>query len=187
LSSPPADLKRETVGIVRGAARNFVGRRCADRAHRAAEFQTDAGERMVAVEHHLVLGDVGDRVDRVVVLVPGNALEAHAHLELVGEPAAPLHTQQRLVVVAEGLLGLQPDSDARSRRLALERALERRQDLAIAAVQIVDRPFGALDQVALEVRQVEVDRDHPVAADVHQESCFTSPRTSDACPFGLTP
>ena len=55
LSSPPGPtLKRETVGIVRGAARNLVVRRCADRAHRAAEFETDAGERMVAVEHDLV-------------------------------------------------------------------------------------------------------------------------------------
>src|SRR5258705_319937 len=102
--------------------------------HGAGKLERHAGERMVGVEHYFVFGDVGDGEDQILVFAARCALEAHTDLEGLGKAAARLDSEKVFVVVAEGVLGLQPHSDAILDSLALEGGLARRNDVAISAV-----------------------------------------------------
>jgi len=126
---------------------------------------------VVGVEHHLVLGDVGDGEDPVVIAAERVALETHAGLERPGKAAARLDSQQILVVLAESVLRLKPYFDAVLDSLALEGGLDRREDPAVAAVQILHRLIGTLDQVAPEIGELDRERNDRVPGDP-QRGCY---------------
>src|SRR5438128_7966759 len=106
-------------GIVGRAVADLGFGRRAHADHRAGEFDRHAGERMVGVEHYLVLGDVGHREDQVFVAAARRALETHSDLERLGKTAARLDPEKIFVVVAECLFRLQTHFDAVLRPPAL--------------------------------------------------------------------
>ena len=59
------------------------------------EQQCNAGQRVVAIDHDLLVGDVGDGEQAIVAIaILGATLELHAHLDVVGEQLARLDGYQ---------------------------------------------------------------------------------------------
>src|SRR6266853_1466285 len=131
----------------------------------AGQLERHAGERMVGVEHDLVLGHVGDGEDQVRVVADRGALETHPGLEDLGKAAARLDSEKTFVVVAESILGLEAHFDAVVDLLAFESRLHHRKYVSVAAVQVLEWFLGTLDQVAPEVGQLDVERDDRVFCD----------------------
>src|SRR6185503_11352661 len=144
----------------------------------AEEAQRDPGERVIAVEHRLAVGDVGDRVKT------GILLDLHADGEAFAVALGGLDAQQIGVVLAEGILGIELDPHRLARGLALERTLERREQLAVPAVQ-VGEIRRVLDLHALGVMQLDAQGDDGVAA--YERRRLTRSNTSMASPRGLMP
>jgi 50S ribosomal protein L16 3-hydroxylase len=76
------------------------------------QAQCHAGQRVVAVQHHVRGVDLGDDVDRVGrhvrrAAARRQAFEGHAGLQRVGEQRAVLEAHQLGAVVAEGVFGFQ--------------------------------------------------------------------------------
>src|SRR6267143_3919273 len=159
------DAEDDRFGIVGRAVLNLDlgGRAHADDG--AGQLECHAGERMVGVEHDLVLGHIGDREDQVRVIIARGALETHPDLEDLGKAAARLDSEKTFVVVAESVLGLEAHFDAVFGLLAFESRLRHRKYVPVAAVQVLERFLGALDQFAPEVGQFDVERDDRVFCD----------------------
>ena len=138
----------------------------------AGRTPTTAQENLIAMPasgglaSSTVLGGVGHREDQVFIATARCPLETHSDLERLGKAAARLDPEKILVVVAESLLGLQAHFDAVLDPPALERRLRRRENIAVAAVQILHRLRGALERIAPEVGQLDLERDHRVFCDV---------------------
>ncbi len=121
---------------------------------------------MVCVEHDLVLGHVGDREDQVRVVTARSALEAHSDIEDLWKAAAGVYSEKIFVVVAESILGLETHFDSILDPPAFEGSLSRRKYVPVAAVQILQRLLGALDELTPDVGQLDVERDDRVFCDV---------------------
>src|SRR5437667_257272 len=72
-------------------------------------------------------------------------------LEDLGKAAARLDPEKVFVVVAESILGLETHFDAVLDLLSFEGSLRRRKDVPVAAVQVLQRLPGTLDQLAPDV------------------------------------
>jgi len=133
---------------------------------------------MVAVEHYFAIGDVGDRVKT------GAFLDLHADLEAIAIPLGGLKAHEVGVVVAEGLVGLELKLHRRAGSLAFERALQRAEELAVAAVQVSKIGRG-LQLYALRVVQLDPQAYNGVLP--YERRRLTTSKTSAACPRGLMP
>src|SRR6185436_4684220 len=133
---------------------------------------------MVCVEHDLAAGDVGDGVEA------GILLDLHADRDAVAVAFGGLDAQELGVVLAEGLLGLELQPDRLAGRLAFERALERLQELAVAAVQIGEIGAG-LQLDAVRVVQLDAHLHDRVLP--YERRRLTTSNTSIAWPRGFTP
>src|SRR3989440_671170 len=140
----------------------------------AGQLERHAGERMVGVEHDLVLGHLGDGEDQARVVADRGALETHPDLEDLGKAPARLDSEKTFVVVAEGILGLEAQFDAVVDLLAFEGHLHHRKYVSVAAVQVLAWFLGTLDQVAPEVGQLDVERDDRVFCDDHARAGATA-------------
>src|SRR5258705_2110425 len=160
------DAKDHRPGIVCRAALDLGlgGRAYFD--HGAGKLERHAGKRVVGVEHYFVFGDVGDGEDQIFVVAARCALEAHSDLEGLGKTAARLDSEKVFVVIAEGVLGLEAHFDAILDSLALEGGLGRRKYVPVAAVQVLQGLLGALDELAPDVGQLDVERNDRVFRDV---------------------
>jgi hypothetical protein len=133
---------------------------------------------MVAIQHHLAARDVGNRVKTGVLLY------FHADLEAVAVAFGGLEADKVRVVVPERVLGLELDLQRLAGALALQRALERREELAIAAVQVTQ--FGrCLKLDTLRVVQMDPQAYDGVLA--YERRRLTTSNTSAAWPRGLIP
>ena len=70
------------IAVIEMTSGDFFGACRANGGDGAGEDQRHAGQRVIAVEHHLVVGDFGDAVEQDVVLVAalGQAFKLHADL-----------------------------------------------------------------------------------------------------------
>ena len=102
------------------------------------------------------------RVHHVVVEARA-LLDLHAHGDALAVALFGLDAQQRRVVLAEGLLGLELQVHRLARAAAFERALERRGDVPVAAVQVGDLR-GPGENGILRVAHLDAQGDHGVAA-----------------------
>ena len=153
----------------------------ASRAHGKyynGEAQRHAGERMVGVEHHAAAGDVGHGKAAAVFL------DLHADRDALAIAPERLDAQELRVVLAEGLLGLELQLHRLARALAFERLLERREHLAIAAVQVADLRRGR-DLHAVRIGEPHAHGDHRIAR--YDRRRLMRSNTSAACPRGFTP
>ncbi len=93
--------------------------------HLQRQAQRHAGQRVVAIEHHMLgvnLRHGVERIARCLGIDPcrqGAALEGQALLQLRREQRARLQEQQLLVIVAKCLFRLQVQRQLRSRLMAL--------------------------------------------------------------------
>src|SRR5712671_1048598 len=154
---------------------------------------------MIAVEHRLAAGDVGDGVDPALALEA--LLDLHAGLEPFAVALERLDSQQRRVVVAVRLLRLDLQAHFVARALALERLFEGFEQSAVAAVQIGERRLGRIEQHTLGVVHLDLQGYDGVAAyrnaarraarggtarSGHTRRRFTMSKTSAARPRGFT-
>jgi hypothetical protein len=142
--------------------------------HRQLEAQGHAGQRVIAVEDDLVVGDVGHGEDHraFVVGAVGHAFELHAHFQRLRQAVARLHFHQRRIVVAERIVRLDLDGRRVADFLAVELFFNLRQRVLVAAMQVDHGLTAVFDQVVLCVRQLVVDRDYCVLGNLH--SAFLS-------------
>jgi hypothetical protein len=133
---------------------------------------------MIAVEHHLPRGHVGDRVKT------GTLLDLHADRDALAVALGGLDAHQLRVVLAERLLGLELQLDRVAGGLALERLLERREQPAVAAVQVGEVGRG-LELGALRILQRDAQRNDGIPR--YERRRLTRSNTSMAWPRGLTP
>ncbi|ESJ24120.1 hypothetical protein B551_0206175 [Cupriavidus sp. HPC(L)] len=141
---------------VRVAVLHFFGGRFADLGDLQPETQRHAGQRMIAVEHHLVLGDIGNGIDHRILFVTvfGHAFELHADFQRLGKTIARLDLDQFGVVVAEGILGLELQLRLEACGMTVECFLDLGERAIIAAVQVDHRLIRFFDQIALRIRQL---------------------------------
>ncbi len=151
---------------------DFIGGRRAHFAHRALENQPLARQRVVAVDHHLVLGDVGDGVDHpaVVVFAGRQPFELHADRDIGGEHAFRLDADQVLVVFAEGVLRVQREREVVADCLAGEAGFDQRENAVVAAVQVGHPGAGFVERVAVAVGDFKGESDDGVLGNVHGDS-----------------
>src|SRR5688572_13037004 len=83
------------------APRDFLRRGRPDRNDVEDEAQRHAGERMIAVEHHLAAGHVGNGIAPLVLL------HLHADRDTLSVALDRLQAHQARIVLAEGLLRLE--------------------------------------------------------------------------------
>jgi hypothetical protein len=138
-------------GAVHVAVRQLLFARRAHLGDGAIEDQGRTGQRVVAVDHHLVALDLGDGVDHLVVAVIGGALELHADLDALRKQRQALDPHQLGVVLAEGLLGQQLDLQPVADRLALQRLFEAGKDPVVAAMEVDQRVVAVVDEVAVRI------------------------------------
>src|SRR5687767_12730581 len=128
---------------------------------------------MVAVEHHLARADVGDRVKT------GILLDLHADGDALAVARRGLHPHQLRVVFAERLVGLELQADRFAGGFAFQRTLERGQQLAVAAVQVLEIG-GGLELGAVRVVQLYTQGDDGVLR--YQQDQWLRPRSAGASP-----
>jgi hypothetical protein len=87
---------------------------------------------MVRVEHDAAARDIGHAIEGLVLL------DLHADRDALAVAARGLDAQQLGVVLAERILGLELHLHRVARLAALQRVLELREQLAVAAVQVGD-------------------------------------------------
>src|SRR4051812_43189686 len=153
----------------------------------ATESQRHAGERMIAVYDYLVVGDVGDGIDPALVGLTGLPFKTHADFDRRRELVACLHLHEFFVIVAKRVDRLQVHVTGVARLLALERLFHLGEYSVITAVQVFDRLFGLLYQLAFRIQQLILNRYYGVLPYFHLPALRKKPSTSAACPRGLTP
>lgn len=154
------------------AMRELIFRRGAHAFDRHVEIELLTRERMVAVDRDHVAGDVrdGDRARALIRL----GLELHADVDIAnaleGTTRNLLH--ERLVVLAVPFRGRELDAHRIARRFAFERALEARDQVAVA-MQIRERfaACGTVDRLALIVGERVVDENDCVLRNLHGREC----------------
>ena len=136
--------------------------------HRQVETQGHAGQRMVTVEHHLVVRDFGHGEDgRLFVAAFGHALELHADFERLGQAVALLDLDQVRIVVAERVFRFDLDGRRVAPVLAVQLFFDLRPRVLVAAVQVDHRLGAVFDQVVLGVGQFIVHRHNGVLGNLH--------------------
>ncbi len=131
---------------------------------------------MIAVQNHLALRNIGHRAETgniVFVALPrlGLGLDAHADLKAFGKFLKGLDQQQILVVIAVGILGLQAQVDTVVRCLPLQGGLDHRKNIPVSAMQVLDGLLRMFDQVAPDIRKLDIKGYHAVLGDMHGK-CF---------------
>src|SRR6187200_1668718 len=164
----------------------FRGRR-AHRVDLAKEAQRHAGQRMVAIDDHLVVSNIGHGIDERLAGFARLAFKAHADFDLGRKFRARLDLHELLVIFAERVARLQIDVAGFAGGLAVQSLLNTRKNPVVAAVQILDRRLGFLDQLSLGIQQFVIKRYHRVLRYLHFPRPFMSSSTCAAWPRGLTP
>jgi hypothetical protein len=85
------------------AVADLFGRGVAHVGNGAGEDQRDSGQRMITINHHLILGDVGDRIESLIVV---SALELGTHLDVLREKIARFDENPFRIVFAERIFRL---------------------------------------------------------------------------------
>jgi hypothetical protein len=112
----------------------------------ARENQRDTGQGMVAIDHHLVVGNVGDGEQPVFAFaILGAAFELHADLDVFGKKLARFDGDQFRVVFAEGVFRLPADLKRIPDRLALQLFFDPIENSAVTAMQIDQRIATLVD------------------------------------------
>src|SRR5882672_701028 len=175
------DAQDHRLGIVSRAVLDLGRVRGAYADHGARELQRHAGQRVIGVEHDLVFGDVRDREKPALVCAAWISFEPHAGLEGFREAAARLYSEQVLIVVAEGILGLEPDVDAILHALAFEGDFGCGENISIAPVQILQGLVRDFDGVPPDVREDDIEGNDRIFRDAHRPeapgSCSASAAT----------
>lgn len=137
--------------------------------HVQLETQRHAGQRVIAVEDHLAVLDIGHGEDvrmRMLVAVR-RAFELHADLHVFREQVARLDLHQFRVILAEAIGRLDLHIHLRTGCLAVERLLDFRQRVVVAAMQVNHRLTALFDQVALRIRQLVMQGNDRVLRNIH--------------------
>src|SRR6187551_123353 len=79
------NLSMVAVRAVGVAVLQFFVRRRPYRGDRAREIERLPGERMIAVNYHLFIGDVGDRIDQRLRGSAARPFELHADVHFAGK------------------------------------------------------------------------------------------------------
>ena len=155
------------------AAADFLLGGLAHAVHLELQAQGDAGQRVVAVEHHVLGIDLGHGVQRVArrlgvdAFGQGRALEGHALLDVVGEQMARLQEQQLVLVVAKGVLGLQVQRQRGAHAMALQGLLDARQQV-VATHQKLHRIVEHVQLLTQRVLQDPGQGDHTLFGYFHR-------------------
>src|SRR5262245_61120873 len=109
--------------------RQFLLARLFDRTHLDHETQGAAGQGMVAVKHRDRVGEVGYGVDAAILWLTRHTFDLHADRDRGAESHARDQVQQTGIVIAEGIVRLEPQRGLEAGLLSLECALNDRKNI----------------------------------------------------------
>src|SRR5574339_50493 len=108
----------------------------------AAQLYRALGERVVAVEGRLGVAERGDAEHLALPFLVGLAVQRRAEHHALRQPLARLATDERRVVLAEAVARRERDARLAARLQPGQRRLELREQVAVAAVQVLDLVRG---------------------------------------------
>jgi len=133
--------------------------------------QTQAGERVVAVEHNVLGVDLGDGVDGLGHVfgdgAVGQTFELHAGLDALGEEAARLEADEFGVIVTEGIFGLKRHGGLEAGLLAVERLFDFREQV-VTAEEEFERLVQFVDCLALGIIETPGQQNDTGSSDSHR-------------------
>lgn len=133
--------------------------------------QADAGQRVVAVQHHMLGVDLGHGVDGIKRHAFGlgafwQAFHLHANVDTIGEEAARLEADQVGVVVTEGFVGVEREAGLEANLLAFQSCFDLGKQI-IPAVQEFHGLGQFVDQLTLGVFESPAQGDNTGAGHLH--------------------
>ena len=150
------------------AMRYLFRSRHANSRHGAGEQERDAGQRVIAINDDLVIGDVGNGKQTILALaILGAALELHADFNVFREQLARFNRYQVRVVFTKRVFRLQLDFQLITDCLALQFLLDAVEYAPIAAMQIDQRVGAFVDRSPLRVAHAVVESDDGIPSDEH--------------------
>ena len=153
------------------AAAHFLFRGFAHGRDLQMQTNGNAGQRVIAVQHHMLGIDLGDGVEQigrhgVGALGHGAGLEGHAFLYLFGEQLALFQKDQVFVVVAESLFRLQVQVQFIADHMALQGFLDALEQV-VAADEELNRLVQHVQLFAQGVFQCPGQSDHALLGNFH--------------------
>ena len=128
---------------------------------------------MIAIQHHLVIRDIGHRKNQGVVIVIAavrHALELHPDFERFRQSIARLHLHQSRVVFTKCIFRFNLDRGGETSFLAIQRLFDFWQGIFITAVQIHHRLTALFDQIVLSIRQFVFHGHYRILGNLHGTS-----------------
>ena len=124
----------------------FLGRGGTNFGNGAGEQQRNSRQWVIAIDHHLVISDVGNGEQTILALaILGAALELHADFNVFRKQLARFNRDQVGVIFAKCILGLQSYFKDIALGLALKFFFDTIEDAAVASVQIDQRSRTFID------------------------------------------
>ena len=136
------------------------------------QAQGNAGQRVIAIEHHVLGIELGHGVQRVLGRIgvaaggQGRALDGHAFLQFGRKQTARLQEHQLLVVVAKGLFGLELQGDGGAHAVPLQGILDLLEQV-VPADEKLHRLVEHVQFLAQGVGERPGQSDHALLIDVH--------------------
>ena len=146
------------------AVGDFFARGGAHGGDFAAKAQRLAGQRVIAVQMHLLPFDFDD-VKHLRLTIVADALDAPAHLHARWKFGLGNGANQRRVVLAKGVFGAQIQRGGETGSLAVQRRFDLGEDVVVAAMQIGQ--IALVHRLALGRGDLVRQGDGGVFGDVH--------------------
>lgn len=117
---------------------DFVARRAAHILDHTFEKQTLSGERVIAVDHDFVVGDIRHRINHptIVFVALRHAFKLHADFNVGGKYTFRFDANQVFIVITECVCRLKRHGKFLTGRFAVQAGLDKRKNAAVAAVKI---------------------------------------------------
>ena len=161
-----------TVRPVRMAVRDFLRRSRAHIDDNAPEEERLTSQGMVAVDNHLAVGDIGDRVDALLFAVFSNALELHAHFNPFREQRERFDEDQLGIVFAKGVFRMQFHFELGADGFPGQGLLDKTKDSIVSAMQINKRIMALVNEIPVRVRYSVTQRDNFAFLDPHRRAAY---------------
>jgi len=130
---------------------------------------------MVAIDHDLAFGNVGNAVDDFFLAVFAHALEGHADFDVVREELCIFHQHQFFVVVTESVFGLQLDLEVLAYFLAVQGFFQRREDAVVTTMEINQRMLTIVDHRTVRVGHGVLEGDDAVLCNFRLHAMYPVP------------
>ena len=157
----------------RRAASDFLFGGFAHGLHLDLQAQSDARERVIAVQHHMFGVELGDGVERVLghvgreAIGQGMAVKGHSLLDILGECLTRLQKDELVDIVAKGFLGFEVQRNFVADLVTLQSFLDALEQI-VTAHEEFDGFVQDVQLVAKRILQDPGQCDNTLLSDFHR-------------------